>query len=86
MRTGRCSGRECYCQPLRDVRAASLAELCRRYGVEDEAHASNMVVTVKRRFKRVLRRLVRQTVDSDAKVDEEIEELIRILGNAGARS
>jgi hypothetical protein len=36
--------------------ALGMEELCRRYAVASEAQASNMVVTVKRRFRRILER------------------------------
>ncbi len=55
--------------------APSLPELCARLGVESQAQASNMIVTVKRRFQQLLRRQVRQYVDSDADVDREIGRL-----------
>jgi len=61
-----------------------LAELCARHGVPDEVKASNMVVTVKRRFQAILKRHVRQFVDSDEDVDAEIDELMGILANSGA--
>jgi len=52
----------------------------------DEAKASNMVITVKRRFQAVLRRHVRQCVDSDAEVNEEIRDLMKIFCRRGAGS
>lgn len=55
----------------------ALSDLCKRLGIATEATASNMIVTVKRRFKQLLRRYVRRFVDSDADVDSEI---VRLAG------
>jgi len=64
----------------------SLAQLCEELGVEDRDQASNMGITVRRRFKVALRRRVREFVDSDGKVDQEIRELMEILSRGGASS
>ena len=54
-----------------------LAEICARYGIENEARASNMIVTVKRRFQRLLREHLRQSVLSDELLSEELREIKR---------
>ena len=61
-----------------------LAALCAEHGIEGEARASNMLVTVKRRFQAALRRRVRLLVGSDGDVDEEIGDLMRILSASRA--
>jgi hypothetical protein len=71
---------------LDNVKPPSLVQLCRAHHIADEAKASNMVVTMKRRFQAGLRRHVRQSVDSNAAADEEILDLIRILSGPGAGS
>lgn len=53
-----------------------LKELCRRYHLASEKTASNMIITVKRRFQRVLRRHLRSTVGSDAEADEELRDIL----------
>ena len=58
-----------------------LAELCGRYGVEDTAKASNMIITVKRRFQTILNRQLRRLVASDEQVREEFEEIRRFFPN-----
>lgn len=63
-----------------------LVELCEKYRISSEAKASNMIITVKRRFQAVLRRHVRQLVDSDAEVYEEIRHLMRIFSTSRAGS
>jgi DNA-directed RNA polymerase specialized sigma24 family protein len=54
----------------------SLKELCRHYGLASEKTASNIVITVKRRFQRVLRQYLRSTVRSDAEADEELRDIL----------
>ena len=53
-----------------------LKTLCQQYGLVSEKTASNMVITVKRRFQRVLRKHLRSTVSSDAEADEEIQDIL----------
>jgi len=53
----------------------SLDELCRKYQVENAAKASNMVITVKRRFGAALQKHLRDLVTSDEQVREELEEI-----------
>jgi RNA polymerase sigma-70 factor (ECF subfamily) len=73
--------------PIMDSTAPRpLPELCAELGVASESKASNMIATVKRTFRTILRRNVRIFVDSDEEVDMEIAELMRILGGRGARS
>lgn len=72
--------------PIIDNQASpSLQELCERYGVEDEAKASNMIITVKRCFRRVLEDHLRRFVRTDSEIEDEINELLEIIsgGRAG---
>ena len=64
---------------LEDTQAPSLGELCTRYGIENEATASNMLKTVKRRFQSTLRKHVRQTLVSGELVEEEMQEIFSFL-------
>jgi len=57
----------------------SLEELCRKYGVDATAKASNMIFLVKRRFQAALKRLLRQSVASEAQINEEMLELMKFL-------
>jgi DNA-directed RNA polymerase specialized sigma24 family protein len=59
--------------------APPLSEICARLGVEDTRRASNMIITVKRRFREMLRKSIRNTVISADKVDDELDEIIRFL-------
>jgi RNA polymerase sigma-70 factor (ECF subfamily) len=69
---------------LEGAEPVPLGELCERHGIASEVTASNMAVTVKRRFEAVLRSHVREFVETEADVDREIAELIDILSGKGA--
>lgn len=64
---------------LENVESPSLADICEKYGIEDEKKASNMNITVKRRFQAVLKEYIRNTVTSDAQINEELEEIMRFF-------
>ncbi len=64
--------------------AVSLGEICREVGVESESKASNMIVTVKRRFANVLNRTLRNYTSSEEEAEEEFEQLkVFLSGCAG---
>jgi RNA polymerase sigma-70 factor (ECF subfamily) len=56
-----------------------LREICARYGIDSEAKASNMIITVKRRFQAILRQQLRRSVVSDEHVGGEAEEIRRFF-------
>ena len=64
---------------LEAVETPSLRELCARYAIADESKASNMIVTVKRRFQSALREQVRNTVASTNEIDDELREILSFL-------
>jgi len=64
---------------LQEQPAPSLRQICERYGIENEATASHMLLTVKRRFQTVLRDHVRQTVLTGEGVEEEWREILKLL-------
>ncbi len=73
-------------QPIMaNTESPSLTLLCEKYGISRKAKASNMIFTVKRRFRAALRRHVRQLVASDAEVDDEIHHFMKIFSRSGAR-
>ncbi len=53
----------------------TLKEIISRYGIPDESKASNMIVTVKRRFQTTLRQYLRDSVSSDDSVKDEWEQI-----------
>ena len=57
----------------------SLKELCKLYGVENEAKASNMIITIKRCFRRILEDHLRRCVRVDSEIEDEIDELLQII-------
>ena len=72
--------------PIMDNRTSpSLKELCDRYGIENEAKASNMIITIKRCFRRVLEDYLRRFVRTDLDIEDEINELLETIsaGRAG---
>ena len=72
-------------QPIMEnTRALSLKEICDKYGIEDEKKASNMIITVNRRFRAALKRYLRRSVTRDVEVDEELRELMQIFSRKGA--
>jgi DNA-directed RNA polymerase specialized sigma24 family protein len=69
-------------EPIMDkTEPPSMKEICRKYAVESETKASNMMVTVKRRFQTALRSHLRSLVVSEDQVDEELAEIMRFLPN-----
>ena len=59
--------------------APALEVICRKYGISNTAKASNMIVTIKRRFQAILRRHLRNSVMSDKEAEEELKEIRRFL-------
>ncbi|MHC4582185.1 MAG: RNA polymerase sigma factor, partial [Planctomycetota bacterium] len=67
-------------EPILDgIEAPSLKEICFKHAVEDEVKASNMIITVKRRFQSALREHVRNTVTSGDEIDDELKEILRLF-------
>jgi DNA-directed RNA polymerase specialized sigma24 family protein len=69
---------------LENTESPPLKILCDKYGISSETKASNMIITVKRRYAAVLRRYLRKMVQSDAEVEEEYRELMVILSKGCA--
>jgi RNA polymerase sigma-70 factor (ECF subfamily) len=65
-----------------NVEAPSYTEICDKCGLQDESKASNMVITIKRRFRAILKRHLRDLVQSDSEVEEELEEIFTILSGS----
>jgi RNA polymerase sigma-70 factor (ECF subfamily) len=63
-----------------NTRPAPLAEVCRRLGIADPSSASNMIVTVKRRFRSVLLETLGEHVDCPSEAEEELNALMEALG------
>jgi len=71
--------------PMMDNRPGpAWADLCRRHGVPDERTASNMTITVKRCFRRVLEDLLGRQGGHASDLQEEFHSLFRHMGRPGA--
>ena len=60
----------------------SLEEICRKHDIPDKKKASNMVITVKRRFKTALLEHVRSTVTTEEESDRELAEIMNLFGKS----
>jgi hypothetical protein len=66
---------------LEEREAPDLAVVCDRFGIGDEKTASNMVVTVKRRFRATVRRLLEATLSPGEDVEGELNDMVAILAD-----
>jgi DNA-directed RNA polymerase specialized sigma24 family protein len=64
---------------LNDAAPPSLNDICEKYGIENEKKASNMIITVKRRFQSVLKQYIRSTVASENLMADELKEIMKFL-------
>jgi RNA polymerase sigma-70 factor (ECF subfamily) len=71
-----CVFRERVLDPIMDRSTPPpIREIVAKYGIQGEAQASNMVVTVKRRFAAALRRRLRESVTSEELLEGEFEQI-----------
>lgn len=61
----------------------SLTQICQQYDIESEATVSNMLNTVKKLVRSVLKIYVRQTVDSGKAAEEELNEIVKFFEKEG---
>lgn len=54
-------------------------DICSLYGIESESKLSNMLVTVKRRFKTALKKQLRATVLSEEEITPELQEMLNLF-------
>jgi DNA-directed RNA polymerase specialized sigma24 family protein len=64
-----------------DTSSLTLSEICNEVEIESESKASNMIVTVKRRFAKAINRTLRNYTSSDEEAREEFNQLKTILSN-----
>ena len=69
---------------LQNAQDLSMKQIGERCGVVSEAQASNMLITVKRRFRSILRRRLRNLVRSDSETEAEFREIFGFLSGSGA--
>lgn len=65
---------------IRGTQALPLAQLVPMVNAVDETQVSNMLQTIKRRFRRILRDVVAETVGDPAQVDPELQDLRAYFG------
>jgi RNA polymerase sigma-70 factor (ECF subfamily) len=70
---------------LQNTPDPSMKEICERCGVASEQQVANMLITVKRRFQKVLRRRIRNLARSDSEADAEFKEIFAFLSGGSAR-
>ena len=79
--------RERVVQPvLENYEPPSLQQICARHDIDDEVKASNMIVTVKRRFQAALRKNVRMTIISENQIDDELKEILKWVSSSAQDS
>ena len=64
---------------LNNIVPQSLKHICKKYDIESEKKASNMVITVKRSFQSTLKQYIRSTLASESQMDEELREIMKFL-------
>jgi len=69
---------------LEDAAPLSYDELVGARGIQSPAQASNILITGKRMFQRMIEDVVRETVDGESDVGAEIADLIRALSSGQA--
>jgi len=67
------------CPVMHGGEAPAMESLCEKYGIPHSTQASNMIVTVKRRFRALLAQRLRDSVMSDEEAEAEFQEIKRFL-------
>ena len=67
---------------LQNAQDLSMKQICERCGIASVEQAANMLITVKRRFRSVLRRYLRNLVRSDSEVEMEFREIFGFLSGS----
>jgi hypothetical protein len=65
--------------------APALKDICAINGIENEAKASNMIFTVKSKFRSTMNLHLRQFVNSDSEVEDEFKEVFNVLSQNYSR-
>ncbi len=70
---------------MQNTESPSLDRICNTYNIKSSQEASNMIVSVKRRFQTILRQCLRESVSSDEDTNEELQELMEFFAKNSAR-
>lgn len=71
---------------LDNAKPAPLSQVCQRLGIADPSSASNMIVTVNRKFRSAVLETLGQHVGSPSEAEDELHELMEALGKGCTRS
>ena len=67
-------------KPIMDgTESPSISDICTRYGIDNEARASDMIYRVKLEFRQALRDCLRKYVESESEIEEEFNSIFEIL-------
>jgi DNA-directed RNA polymerase specialized sigma24 family protein len=67
---------------LGDTPPPSFADICEKYGIDDQKKAANMITTVKRRLQKALKQYLRNTATSDDEIHEEFAEIVQFFSKS----
>lgn len=71
---------------LGDSSPPSFADICEKYGIDDQKKAANMLTTVKRRLQKALNQFLRNTATSDDEIHEEFAEIVKFFSKSAQNS
>ncbi len=71
---------------LEDTSPPSFADICEKYGIDEQKKAANMVTTVKRRLQKALNQYLRNTATSDDEMQEEFAEIVQFFSKSAQNS
>ena len=71
---------------LGDSSPPSFADICERYGIDDQKKAANMITTVKRRLQKALNQFIRNTATSEDEMQEEFAEIVQFFSKSAQNS
>jgi len=71
---------------LENTSPLSFAEVCEKYGIDDQKKAANMVTTVKRRLQKALKQYIRNTATSDDEIHKEFAEIVQFFSKSAQDS
>jgi RNA polymerase sigma-70 factor (ECF subfamily) len=71
---------------LGDSSPPSFADICEKYGIDDQKRAANMITTVKRRLQKALNQFIRNTATSEDEMHEEFAEIVQFFSKSAQNS
>ncbi len=71
---------------LEDTSPPSFADICEKYGIDEQKKAANLVTTVKRRLQKALNQYLRNTATTDDEMQEEFAEIVQFFSKSAQNS